>query len=331
MKAITYTTFGPAAEVLQLQDMPPVPPGPGEVTVDLAYSGVNPSDVKARAGARPGVTEPPFPVIIPHSDGSGVISAVGDGVPAARIGQRVWVWNGQWRRGFGTAATQITLPQAQAQAQPLPDGVSLQTGAVLGIPGLTASHAIFSGGNVKGHTVLIHGGAGTVGYLAVQLAKWAGAKVIATASPHAFERVRDAGADTVLDYSATDLSAQILAANEGQLVHRIVDVEFGQNAQTNAEVVAENGRINAYGSARNMTPPLPFYPLMFKAVTLEMLLIYLLPRPARKAAIAKLHRALTDNALTCPIDAVFPLRDCANAHDLVQVGNRSGAVLVETT
>ena len=115
------------------------------------------------------------------------------------------------------------------------------------------------------------------------------------------------------------------------MIHRIVDVEFGQNAQTNAEVVAENGRINAYGSAREMTPTLPFYPLMFKAVTLEMLLIYLLPQSAREAAIDRLHKALADNALTCPIDAVFPLQDCAAAHDLVQAGNRAGAVLVETT
>lgn len=146
MKAVTYSTFGPAPDVLALRDMEPILPAGGEVTVDLVYSGVNPSDVKARSGTRPGVTKPPYPVIIPHSDGAGIISAVGAGVPKSRIGQRVWVWNGQWRRAFGTAATQITLPTQQAI--PLPDKVSFQTGAVLGIPGLTASHSVFSGGPV---------------------------------------------------------------------------------------------------------------------------------------------------------------------------------------
>jgi NADPH2:quinone reductase len=328
MKAVTYTTFGDAADVLQLQNMPLQTPGPGEVTVDLAFSGVNPSDIKARAGSRPGITKPPFPVIIPHSDGSGVISAVGEGVPASRIGQRVWVWNGQWKRAFGTAATQIALPEAQAVQ--MPDPVSLETGAVLGIPGLTACHAVFSGGDPIDQTILIHGGAGTVGYLAVQLAKWAGASVIATASPRDFERVCDAGADFVIDYSADDLADQILDANKGQTVGRIIDVEFGQNVETNTTVISENGRINAYGSAQHMTPILPFYPLMFKAVTLEVVLIYLQPENARATAIKKLHSALAAGALVCPIQKVLPLQDCATAHELVQAGNRTGAVLIET-
>ncbi|MGV6804163.1 MAG: NADPH:quinone reductase [Ruegeria sp.] len=329
MRAVVYTRFGPAADVLDTREMEPVAPTAGEVTVDLAYSGVNPSDVKARAGSRPGVTEPPFPVIIPHSDGSGVVSAVGAGVPRSRIGQRVWIWNGQWNRPFGTAATQINLPAEQAV--PLPDGISLQTGAVLGIPGLTASHTVFSGGEVSGQTVLIHGGAGTVGLLAVQLAKWGGARIIATASSRNFDRVLEAGADLVLDYNDPDLAAQILEGNEGQPINRIVDVEFGQNVVTNCEVIAENGRINAYGSAQNMAPTLPFYPLMFKSATLEMVLVYLLPPMIRGAAIKHLHDALTDGALHCPVQAVFSMRECASAHEAVEAGNRSGAVLLDTS
>ncbi|NOD74592.1 MULTISPECIES: NADPH:quinone reductase [unclassified Ruegeria] len=328
MRAVTYSAFGDAVKVLHLQDLPPVPPGPGEVTVELAFSGVNPSDIKARAGTRPGVTEPPFPLIIPHSDGSGVITAVGDSVPASRIGQRVWVWNGQWQRAFGTAASHITLPSAQAVE--LPDSVSFETGAVLGIPGLTACHAVFSGGTPKGHTILIHGGAGTVGYLAVQLAKWAGARVIATASRRNFDRVKSAGADVVLDYNSPDLADQILGANDGRTISRVIDVEFGANIETNTAVIAENGRINAYGSAQNMAPVFPFGPMMFKAVTLEMILIYLLPANLRSAAIETLHNALTEGALTCPVQRVFTLEDCAAAHDMVQDGNRVGAVLVAT-
>ncbi len=328
MRAVTYSAFGDATEVLHLKDLPPIPPGPGEVTVELAFSGVNPSDIKARSGTRPGVTEPPFPLIIPHSDGSGVITAVGHGVPSSRIGQRVWIWNGQWKRAFGTAASHITLPSDQAVD--LPDAVSLETGAILGIPGLTACHAVFSGGTPKDQTILIHGGAGTVGYLAVQLAKWAGARVITTASPRNFDRVHAAGADVVLDYASPDLADRILDASDGQAILRIVDVEFGSNIETNATVVAENGRINAYGSAHNMAPVFPFGAMMFKAVTLEAILIYLLPENLRSAAVGKLHQVLVEGALTCPVQNVFALEDCAAAHDMVQAGSRVGAVLIST-
>lgn len=329
MHAITYRAFGPATDVLSLQEIETPPPAPGEVQVELAFSGVNPSDVKARAGARAGVTELPFPTIIPHSDGAGVICAVGDGVDQARIGQRVWIWNGQWQRAHGTASTHISLPADQAV--PLPDSVSLETGAILGIPGLTACYTVFSGGPVKGQTVLVQGGAGTVGYLAVQLAKWGGAKVIATARGTGTERALAAGADAVVDYSAPDVADQILAANDGAPVQRIVEVEFGQNAETDTAVIAPNGRINAYGSALNMTPVLPFYPLMFKAVTIEAALVYLLPPEQRSATIESLTKALTAGALTCPVERVYDLSDCAAAHLAVEAGNRAGAILVKTS
>lgn len=328
MHAITYRAFGPAADVLVAQEVENPAPGPGEVTVDLHFSGVNPSDVKARAGARAGVSELPFPVIIPHSDGSGIITAVGDGISRDRLGEKVWIWNGQWHRAFGTAAQQITL--AAEQAVPLPAGVDMETGASLGIPGMTASHTVFGGGDVPGKTVLIHGGAGTVGYLAVQLAKWGGARVVATARGAGLDRARAAGADAALDFDAPDLPARILAANDGNPVERIVDVEFGLNVATNAQVIAENGQICAYGSARAMEPVLPFYPLMFKAVTLEMALVYLLPAQQRAAAIARLHQALGAGALHCPVAQVFDMADCAAAHRAVEAGGRTGAILLRT-
>lgn len=328
MKAITYRRFGPPQDVLTIEDVETPPPGPGEVTVDLAFSGVNPSDVKARAGSRPGVTKPPFPVVIPHSDGAGVISSVGDGVDPARIGQRVWIWNGQWRRAFGTAATQITLPQEQAVT--LPDFTDLETGASLGIPGLTACFTVFSGGDVAGKTLLVQGGAGTVGLLAVQLAKWGGARVIATARGTGLDRARAAGADVVLDYSSPDLPAQILAANNGRPIDRIVEVEFGTNIATDAEVIAECGVISAYGSALEMQPVLPFYPLLFKAVTIEIALIYLLKPKQRRAVTAQLSRALTENALTCPVERIYPLSECADAHAAVAAGQRAGSILLKT-
>lgn len=329
MQAMSYTRFGTAADVLEAHTLPTPEPGPGEVLVELAISGVNPSDVKARAGTRPGVVKPAFDRIVPHSDGAGTITAVGEGVDTTRIGARVWIWNGQWQRAFGTAATHICVPVAQAV--PLPDAVSFETGAILGIPGLTACHAVFGGGEVMGQTLLIQGGAGTVGLLAVQLAKWGGARVITTTGATGAEPATQAGADVVLDYAADDLAAQILAANNGQPVDRIIEVEFGLNIDTDAEVIAPNGTIAAYGSAKSMTPEVNFGPLLFKAATIDIILIYLLPKPERDAAIARLHAALTEGALTCPVAQVFPLKDCAAAHEAVEAGTRAGAILLDTT
>ncbi|MEM9318372.1 MAG: NADPH:quinone reductase [Pseudomonadota bacterium] len=327
MRAMAYSRFGAAAEVLSLQDLPVPKPGPGEVLVKLHASGVNPSDVKARAGGRPGVTEPPFAQIIPHSDGAGVIEAMGAGVDASRMAQRVWIWNGQWRRAFGTAADYIAVPADQAVA--LPDHVSFEEGAVLGIPGLTAIHTVMGGGLVDGKTVLVSGGAGTVGHLAVQVAKASGARVLSTAGGEAGKKAAlSAGADQVFDYAMPDLADQIRAAAGSGGVDRIVEVEFGQNAATNAAVLAEGGTIAAYGSAKDMTPELPFYPLMFKAVTLEMVLIYLLDPARRAAAIAALNALLEARALRLRIDQVFDLTECAAAHDAVAAGARAGSVIL---
>lgn len=327
MRAITYAQFGPARDVLRLQDLDESPPAKGEVRVALTYSGVNPSDVKSRAGGRPGVPKPAFDLITPHSDGAGVIEAVGAGVDSKRIGQRVWIWNGQWQRPFGSAATHITLPAEQAV--PLPDGVDFETGANLGIPGLTACHAVFGAGEVKGQTLLVQGGAGTVSFLAVQLAKWGGARVIATCGSYGHERVKAAGADVVLDYRDPDLVAQVLAANKGAPIDQILEVEFGVNIIADTDLIAPNGRIAAYGSAKQLSPTLPFGPLLFKAATIDIILIYLLPKPERDAAIARLHAALGDGALQSPVQAIYPLAETAAAHEAVEAGNRSGALLID--
>jgi NADPH2:quinone reductase len=330
MRAIAYNRFGPAAEVLELVELDTPRPGPGEVLVALATSGVNPSDVKARAGARPGVTEPPYPLIIPHSDGAGTIEAVGEGVDLARVGERVWIWNGQWQRAHGTAATHIALPAEQAVR--LPDGVSFESGAALGIPGLTATHAVLGGGSVAGRTVLVSGGAGTVGHLAVQIAKAAGARVLATAGgERGMAAARAAGADAVLDYAAPDLAEHVLEETGGAGVHRVVEVEFGANLATNTAVIAENGTIAAYGSMREPTPTLPFYTLMFKAVTIDLIVVYSLTAEQRARAVASLTDLLTRGALDIRIDAVMPLAECAAAHDRVAAPGRAGSVVLDTS
>lgn len=327
MRAIYYSRFGDALDVLEEGTLDTPSPGAGDVLVRLSHSGVNPSDAKARAGARPGVTKPAWPRIVPHSDGAGVIEAVGDGVDTARIGQRVWIWNGQWRRPFGTAAEYIALPQAQAV--PLPEDVPNAVGATLGIPGLTAAHTVLGGGDIAGKTLLISGGSGAVGHTAVQLAKWGGATVIATASAQGAERAREAGADHVFDYSDPDLAARIDEVTGGAGIDRAVEVEFGENAELLAAVMAENGTIAAYGSGRNMSPELPFGAYLFKAITIDIVLIYILANDLREKAIERLHAALADGALHPAIHARHPLSECAQAQDAVMTPGRAGAVLLE--
>ncbi len=326
MRAITYSKLGAAKDVLHIQQLGDVAPQAGEVRVALTYSGVNPSDVKSRQG-RPGMQRPAFETVIPHSDGAGVIEAVGSGINKERIGQRVWIWNGQWQRAHGTAASHITLNADMAV--PLPDVVSLETGAILGIPALTAAQAVFGGGDIEGETILIQGAGGTVGLLAVQLAKWGGAKVIATCSPRDTDRVKAAGANSVFDYSQEDLAAKILTGNSCALIPIIIEVEFGLNVALDAEVIAPNGRLAVYGSAKNMEPTLPFFPLLFKAVTIDVILIYLLPKPERDAHIAKLHRALETGGLSCPVERIYALTECIAAHEAVEAGGRTGAILVK--
>jgi NADPH2:quinone reductase len=326
MRAVTYSAFGPAKDVLTLVQMDTPTPAAGEVLVQLEYSGANPSDAKARAGARPGVTKPAFDVVIPNSDGAGVITAVGQGVDPARIGSRVWIWNGQWQRPFGTCAECIALPADQAVD--MPDDMSMETGACLGIPGLTAAHAVLGGGDIAGQTLLISGGAGSVGHNAIQLAKWAGATVIATGSPDGFDRMTAAGADHVLEYRAADLADQILACAPNG-VDRAVEVEFGANADLLHRVVRGNGTIAAYGSGKDMTPTFPFGPYLFKAITIDIVLIYILPKPERDAAIDALHRGHAAGAFVPAVHHILALEDSAAAHDATMTPGRAGAVLIK--
>jgi NADPH2:quinone reductase len=295
--------------------------------VRLHASGVNPSDVKARAGGRPGIAKPPFPKIIPHSDGAGVIEAVGQGISADRIGERVWIWNGQWQRPFGTAAEYIALPAEQAVS--LPDETSFAEGAVLGIPGLTACHCVLGDGDVAGKNILVSGGAGTVGRLAVQIAAASGARVFSTArGAHGVESARTAGAERVFDYTSSDLPEQILEATGGVAMDRIIEVEFGSNVETNTKIISDRGTIVAYGSAADRTPTIPFYPLLFKGVSIELVLVYILSPIERNVAVARLRNLLEHQELDVRIDSMVPLKDCASAHELVELGGRSGAVVL---
>ncbi len=325
MKAIWYERFGPAGEVLVSGDLPMPVPGAGDVLVRLHASGVNPSDVKLRAGARPGAAMA-FPRIVPHSDGAGVIEAVGAGVDRGRHGERVWIWNGQWRRQFGTAAQYIVVPAAQAV--PLPEGITFAEGACLGIPAMTAWAAVLGDGPIKGQTVLVTGGAGSVGRYAVQIAKLAGATVIATVSGSA--KAAHAGpADLIINYREDDVAARILEITGGRGVERIVDVDFGANIAVTEKVIAERGTIAAYASAAVMSPAIPFYPLMFKNTRLWMLVVYLLDPMMRRRGEAQITEWLEAGALSHAVSARFPLAETAEAHCMVEEGQKFGTVVVE--
>ena len=326
MKAITYSEFGVSTDVLKFKELPIPKVGKDEVLVALEFSGSNPSDAKSRAGNRPGITKPQFEQIVPNSDGSGIISSVGEAVDKSRIGQRVWVWNGQWQRPNGTAAEYISVPSAQAVQ--MPADMSFETGACLGIPGLTASYCTLGDGALSGKTVFVSGGAGAVGHTCIQLAKWSGATVIASGSENGFEHIRAAGADHVFDYSDPDLSKKILDISP-QGVDRAIEVEFGENVNLLHKIVRQNGEISLYGGAKNMTPTFPFGPYLFKALKINIALIYILPKQDRDVAIKALHDAHSEGALKMAVGNVFSLEECALSHDATLTPGRKGSVLLK--
>ncbi|MBI2156514.1 MAG: NADPH:quinone reductase [Candidatus Rokubacteria bacterium] len=324
MRAAWYEKNGPAAEVLRVGEMPVPEPGPGEVRVRVVASGLNPTDVKSRAGSRP----MGFPRVVPHQDGAGVIDAVGPGVPAARVGERVWMFIVQFQRPWGTAAEFTVVPAKLAVT--LPRATGFAEGACLGIPAVTAHRCLFADGPVAGQTVLVTGGAGAVGHYAVQLAKWGGARVIATvSSPAKAARAAAAGADHTVNYRTGDPAAEILALTGGAGVDRIVDVDFGGNLATSLKVVKVNGTIAAYASMGDAEPKLPFYALMTRNVTVRPVLIYTMPERAKDDAAADVVRLVEAGRLQHQIGARFPLARIVEAHEAQESGQVIGNIVVD--
>jgi len=324
MKAAFYDRNGPADDVLQVGEMPKQTPAAGEVLVRVHASGVNPSDVKSRTGLR---SKMAWPRVVPQSDGAGVIEAVGAGIDPARVGERVWIWNGQWQRPMGTAAEYIALPGLQASH--LPDNTPFEAGACLGIPAMTAHRCVFADGPVAGQKILVTGGAGAVGHYAIQLARWGGAQVIATASgPEKAAHAKAAGADRVVNYKTEDVAAAVKDFTQGQGVDRIVEVEFGGNLSTSLACLKTNGIIATYASGAVMEPKLPFYPMMFQGVTIRMVLVYILPEAARRQSIQDINHALAQGALVHAIAETYPLERIAEAHKAVESGKMIGNVVV---
>jgi NADPH2:quinone reductase len=325
MHAAWFESFGTAEDVLQLgeRDLPTV--GSGEVLVRLHTSGVNPSDVKKRAGSFPNLLDGGF--VIPNSDGAGIIEAVGDGVDANRVGERVWIYQAQFARRFGTAAEYVAIDSSRAPS--LPDNASFEVGACLGIPVMTAHRAVFADGDVAGQTILITGGAGRVGHYAIQWATQAGAIVVATASNDADrETCIAAGAEHVVNHRADDLIGQIMAATNDQPVDRVVDVEFGANLPTTVEVLKVGGVIATYSSTQVSEPKLPFLQMMYKDLTIRTIIVYAMPESAKQRAICDIDTALSDNALQHRIAETMPLDKIATANQVVEKASIRGAVIL---
>lgn len=330
MRAVSYARTGPAREVLTFIEVDKPLPGPGEVLVRIHASGVNPSDVKKRAGWRS--TGPLKAPITPHSDGAGVVEAVGNGIAESWIGRRVWIYNAQGGGSYGaadspecgTAAEYACLPLPFVV--PLPDNVSFETGACLGVPACTAHYAVFSDGDVAGRTILVQGGAGAVGELAVQFASAAGARVIATVSSEAKAAVaRKAGAVHVIDRHAVDVAEAVRAVvPEG--VDRIIEVDFGANAGIDAGALKRGGTIASYSSPSAPTPSIPYYPLQFTAGTLRFVPIFLIGEAHRQRGLADINYALSRDQLRPTIAAVLDIEDIAAAHEMVESGRIIGNV-----
>lgn len=325
MRAAWFASFGSARDVLKVGEQETPVAGPGEVLVRVATSGVNPSDVKKRAGAFPDLLDGGF--VIPNSDGAGVVESVGDGVNASRIGERVWIYQAQHSRRFGTAAEYVAIESGRAPA--LPDGTSLEVGACLGIPAMTAHRCVFADGDVAGQTVLVTGGAGRVGNYAVQWASQAGATVIATASnDEDAAACIAAGAAHVVNHRDDDVAAAIMDASGGQEVDRVVEVEFGGNLPVTVEVLRIGGTIATYASTEVPEPRLPFYKMMYKDVMIRTVIVYAMPEEAKERAIADIERALSTDRLHHRIAHTLPLEDIVRSNELVEQGGIRGAVVL---
>jgi NADPH:quinone reductase len=324
MRAAYYESNGPAREVLRLADVDAPQPGRGEVRVRLLTSGVNPSDVKSRAGLTRKIA---FPRVIPHSDGAGEIDGLGDGVSPARLGERVWIWNGQWRRPFGTAAEWIVLPSEQAIV--LPANVTMESGACLGIPAFTGYQGVLRAGVREGSIVLVAAGAGAVGHYAIQFAKKRKATVITTvSSPAKASIARQAGADHVIDYKREDVGERVMAITAKRGVDAVIEMDLAANARLLPNVLAPDGVVAIYGSSASEAS-IPFQFLLQNSITMQFFLVYLMPQAERERATTEITRMLERGELIHNVAQTFALADIVAAHEAVESGKAMGNIVVK--
>jgi NADPH2:quinone reductase len=323
MRAAYYERNGSAAEVLCVGAVDTPVPGRGEVRVKLMTSGVNPSDVKSREGRTRKIA---YPRVVPHSDGAGTIDMVGESVPATRVGERVWVWNAQWKHAFGTAAEFVTLPAHQAV--PLPAHIGFDIGACLGIPAMTAFHAVTLADAWAGSTFLVSGGAGAVANYAIQFAKARGAVVITTISSEEKAKIaRAAGADHTVDYKHEDVAARIKDLTDGSGIDAVIELDFAANAKLLPGVLRPKGSVIVYGTGA-AEAVIPAQWMLVSGIAVRFMLVYELTSEQHQAAIVAITRMLEENKLVHNVAATFPLEQIVEAHQAVESGKAIGNVVV---
>ncbi|MGH8243068.1 MAG: NADPH:quinone reductase [Steroidobacteraceae bacterium] len=326
MKAAFYEAKGPAREVLRVGDVECPAPLEGELLVRIHASGVNPSDTKRR-GTFLG-SAMPFSRVIPHQDGAGVVVDIGRNTSREWIGQRVWLYMSQWQRPCGTAAEYAAVPEHRAV--PLPPDTEFAEGACLGIPAMTAHRCLAFAGDLQEKNVLVSGAAGAVSIYAIQLAAKAGAVVSATVSTsEQADLARTLGATHLINRRDGNVARTILDATGGRGVDHVVEVAFGENLETNAEVLREGGSIATYASDAALTPVLPFHKLMYKDAKVHFALLYLASHDALQRAANDITAVLRAGALKHVIRKRMPLEDIVRAHEAVEAGHNDGKIVID--
>ncbi len=324
MRAAWYRDFGPAKDVIETGEMDTPAPGIGEVLVRIACSGINPVDVKRRAGGRGAMTDDR---VVPHFDGAGTIESVGDGVDASRVGERVWLYEAQWQSAMGTAAEYVSVPSSLATR--LDDNTSFAEGAALGIPALTAHRCVYGDGDVSGQTILVTGGAGAVGNYAVQFARLGGATVITTVSSDEKAGLSNkAGAHHIINYRNEDVAESINAITDGGGVDRIVEVEFGGNLEISIAVLKTRGVIATYASDAIKEPTVPFYQLVYKNIVVRHELVFIMSEHAKQQAVSDVSGWMATGDVMHHLGPRFSLDETIQAHEAVEAG-AYGKVLIE--
>ncbi|MBS28530.1 MAG: alcohol dehydrogenase [Alphaproteobacteria bacterium] len=324
MRAVWYEEFGPAGEIFQVGETKTPAAEPGEVLVRVHASGINPLDVKRRAGDRGPMMGD---IMIPHFDGAGVIEAVGADVDPGRVGERVWLYEGHMRRALGTAAEYIAIDASRASV--LPDSQSFAEGACLGIPAMTAHALVYNDGPVDGQTILVTGAAGAVGNYAVQMARNGGATVIGTvSSDEKAARAQEDGATHTINYKAEDVAARVKELTDGKGVDRVVEVELGGNIETTVKILKTSAVIAAYASMAEPVVPYPFYTLLMKAPTLHIIGCFTMSEDFKQQSVADISRWMAEGKLTSRVAGEFPLEEIAAAHEMVEGGRQVGGVVV---
>jgi NADPH:quinone reductase len=322
VQAVYYERNGTAREVLRLGEVETPHAGAGEVRVKLAVSGVNPSDVKSRQGTTRKIA---YPRVIPHSDGAGVIDEVGAGVSKSRIGERVWVWNGQWKRPFGTAAEFIVLPAALAV--PLPDKASFEAGACLGIPAMTAVHAVTLANVTKGMNLFVSGGAGAVSQYVIQFAKAKGATIITTvSSAEKAKAAEEAGADVTIDYKSENVGERVMDTTGKRGVDAIIEMDLSANARLIPGVLRPKGSVIIYGTGPEAALPAAF--CLVNSIRLQFFLVYDLDANERERALSAIDDALKAGRLLNRVaQPTYPLADTVSAHEAVERGTLGNVII----